>query len=33
MPKGRRGLATEMLSIGSADQADAQRIDRSVPNG
>jgi hypothetical protein len=32
VPKeGARGLATEMVSIGSVDLADAQRIDASAP--
>jgi hypothetical protein len=30
---GSRGLATEMLSIGSVDLADAQRIDASASQG
>ncbi|MFB9269244.1 hypothetical protein ACFFWD_40075 [Bradyrhizobium erythrophlei] len=30
--KGSRGLVTEMVSIGSVDLADAQRIDASASN-
>ncbi|QHO74216.1 hypothetical protein ACH79_17850 [Bradyrhizobium sp. CCBAU 051011] len=31
--KGSRGLATEMVSIGSVDLADAQRVDASASDG
>ena len=31
--EGSRGLSTEMVSIGSIDLADAQRIDASTPVG
>jgi hypothetical protein len=31
--EGRRGLAMEVISIGSVDLADAQRLDASVSDG
>jgi len=31
--EGRHGLAIEMVSVGSADLADAQRIDASASDG
>jgi len=31
--EGRHGLAMDVVSIGSVDLADAQRIDASAPNG